>query len=69
MKNTIKFFSDGGWSDWTAWTKCSRSCGTGTQSRTRKCNNPRPSGGGLPCIGIPLQLQLCNDFQCPIGMC
>lgn len=31
---------NGGWSGWTFWSKCSRTCGVGVQCRTRKCNKP-----------------------------
>ncbi len=67
VKICITTFLDGGWSDWTAWTKCSRTCGNGTQSHTRTCTNPRPSGGGLTCIGIARETQFCNTDPCPIG--
>jgi hypothetical protein len=65
----MRCFLDGGWTDWTAWTNCSRSCGRGTQSHSRKCTNPRPSGGGVTCIGVGQQTQLCNDFPCQIREC
>ncbi len=46
---------DGGYSDWSPWTKCSNSCPTngkggyyiGTSQRIRTCTNPAPGGGGL----------------------
>ena len=30
----------GGWSEWTEWGPCSRTCGTGAAFRTRVCDNP-----------------------------
>ncbi|KAJ7354891.1 hypothetical protein OS493_029450, partial [Desmophyllum pertusum] len=40
---------DGGFSDWSNWTLCSASCGTGFQLRTRNCSNPLPVHGGKLC--------------------
>ncbi|XP_014678762.1 PREDICTED: uncharacterized protein LOC106818579 [Priapulus caudatus] len=54
---------DGGWSEW-AWSACSRSCGGGISTRTRACDNPRPSNGGSICFGDTEQLQLCNEKPC-----
>merc|ERR1711973_328044 len=42
---------DGGWSKWTVWTECSKTCGKGHRSRVRTCTNPPPSGGGRLCKG------------------
>ncbi|XP_068197287.1 complement component C8 beta chain isoform X3 [Antennarius striatus] len=39
---------DGSWSCWGAWS----SCGGGTKSRSRQCNNPAPSKGGMACRGL-----------------
>lgn len=44
---------------WTAWTKCSVTCGNGTRSRRRTCSNPRPQYGGLDCVGQPMQTEIC----------
>lgn len=29
------------WTLWTEWSECSRSCGTGSQERSRKCQSGR----------------------------
>ncbi|XP_071829579.1 A disintegrin and metalloproteinase with thrombospondin motifs 3-like isoform X3 [Apostichopus japonicus] len=55
---------DGGWSDWEGWSSCTYSCGTGVQTRIRKCDNPRPVNGGRYCEGDGLQYKLCNTKQC-----
>ena len=53
----------GGWSSWSRWGQCSRTCGAGAAFRTRRCNNPRPSYGGAPCRGNSEQFRLCNIFR------
>ena len=35
------------------------------QERTRLCDNPEPSNGGLPCSGEPVEEQMCNTVECP----
>ncbi|XP_078342697.1 uncharacterized protein LOC144628471 isoform X5 [Oculina patagonica] len=57
---------DGGWSNWEAWTSCSQTCGGGTQTRTRSCTNPPPTGGGADCQGNSSQSQSCNANECPV---
>lgn len=32
---------NGGWGQWSTWSYCSRTCGTGVQSAERECNNPK----------------------------
>lgn len=48
---------DGGWS---AWGKCSATCGKGV--RTRECINPKPQNGGKQCVG--LKIEKCNMMPC-----
>ena len=55
---------DGGWSEWTVWTDCSVTCGTGSQSRSRTCNNPVPVSNGLDCDGELTDTQVCTAFPC-----
>ncbi|KAL9959837.1 hypothetical protein ACROYT_G033195 [Oculina patagonica] len=57
---------DGNWGSWTAWSSCSKTCGSGTKSRTRKCDNPAPSGGGANCVGNPSETINCFARHCPI---
>ena len=57
---------NGGWSAWSAWSACSLSCGGGTQTQTRTCTNPPPSGGGAACVGPSSQSQACNTQACAI---
>ncbi|KAJ1074876.1 hypothetical protein K5549_020565, partial [Capra hircus] len=50
---------------WQPWGTCSVSCGKGTQTRTRLCNNPPPSFAGSYCDGTETQMQVCNERHCP----
>merc|ERR1712062_247963 len=42
---------NGGWGNWATYGACSATCGAGTKTRTRKCNNPTPAYGGAQCVG------------------
>ena len=41
---------DGGWSDWSQWSPCTKNI-DGMQMRTRRCVNPEPQFGGELCAG------------------
>ena len=56
----------GNWGSWQSWSRCSRTCGGGSQKATRKCNNPAPSGGGSGCSGRDTMTQRCNTQACPV---
>ncbi|XP_077634623.1 A disintegrin and metalloproteinase with thrombospondin motifs 14, partial [Crocuta crocuta] len=56
---------DGGWSSWTKFGSCSRSCGGGVRSRSRSCDSPPPAYGGRLCSGPMFQYQVCNSEECP----
>ncbi|XP_057313086.1 SCO-spondin-like isoform X2 [Hydractinia symbiolongicarpus] len=56
----------GGWSEWSSYTSCSSTCGVGTQSRTRSCNNPAPSNGGTECSGSAIERPSCFSSPCPV---
>ena len=55
----------GGWSRWSGWNSCSKTCGAGSQERSRSCTNPRPRYGGNSCRGAALDKQTCNKQLCP----
>ncbi|XP_078576516.1 A disintegrin and metalloproteinase with thrombospondin motifs 3-like isoform X1 [Branchiostoma floridae x Branchiostoma japonicum] len=55
----------GGWSTWTAWEECSRTCDIGIRVRHRTCDNPRPERGGSECKGQSQEFELCNTQDCP----
>ncbi|KAM9306065.1 SCO-spondin-like, partial [Gastrophryne carolinensis] len=59
----------GQWSEWSSWTDCTKSCGEGVRSRTRKCNNPSPLGGGDFCEGRSTEVEPCQHAPCPALNC
>ena len=64
-RNSCPVSVNGGWSTWGAWTGCSTTCGTGSRTRVRSCNNPSPSNGGRPCVGSSVQTGTCTPQSCP----
>ncbi|WAR07555.1 HMCN1-like protein [Mya arenaria] len=59
---------NGGFSAWTPWIKCSDTCGDGTRSRYRLCNNPPPQYGGAECNGDLSSFDACSIQKiCPIN--
>ena len=56
---------DGEWSAWTKYGKCTKTCGSGTQRRTRKCDSPAPKHGGQTCVGGTTDSRQCNTNPCP----
>ena len=55
---------DGGWGSWSSWSSCSKTCGQGSQTRARLCNNPEPEHGGEDCTGISSENIVCGGFVC-----
>ncbi|KAJ8305885.1 hypothetical protein KUTeg_016430 [Tegillarca granosa] len=55
---------DGVWKDWSDWSKCTVTCGYGTQKRNRVCHGPFYNGAD--CIGNNTDIQSCNAFSCPV---
>ena len=58
---------DGGWSSWAFIGACSKSCGGGSRSRRRYCNNPKPAYFGKNCshLGSDTDTVPCNIHPCP----
>ncbi|XP_029296255.1 A disintegrin and metalloproteinase with thrombospondin motifs 12-like [Cottoperca gobio] len=55
---------NGGWGQWTTWSHCTRTCGTGVQSAERECNDPKPEFGGKYCTGERKRYRTCNTKPC-----
>ena len=52
---------EGTWGSWTPWTICSKSCGKGSRSRSRRCSD-------LQCRSDSSNFEIddkCNDHECP----
>ena len=68
----FSFSVHGGYSRWSSWSRCTKSCGSGTQRRFRSCTNPRPTYQGRDCrrLGKQEEMRICNTFGCPdLGGC
>lgn len=57
--------SEGQWTAWGEYSKCSKSCGEGMQSRIRRCVNPSQPFGHKTCKGAFRQRRPCNIHPCP----
>jgi hemicentin len=59
---------NGGWTEWSAWSPCSSTCGyDGVTTRTRYCQNPLPQYGGAHCSGSAQESKVCaTNKPCPI---
>ena len=52
------------WSSFGEWSRCSVSCGAGTQQRKRMVLQPARNGG-LECVGEPIESRPCSQVACP----
>lgn len=60
------YLVNGGWSNWNAFSECSRTCGGGVKFRSRVCNNPPPDSDGLQCDPTKsTESMACNVQDCP----
>ncbi|KAM7452303.1 hypothetical protein ABFA07_000467 [Porites harrisoni] len=68
--NTQKCGIDGGYSEWSSWSKCSATCGGGVSWSHRTCTKPSPSGDGKTCkeqnLGPDKKSKECNTQKCGI---
>ena len=56
---------DGNWGAFGVWSTCSATCGGGSQSRSRSCDDPSPANGGRPCSGSAVEQRGCGQQSCP----
>ena len=67
----LRFFwqtgADGEFTDWSLWSDCDVTCGTGKQERSRTCTSPSPQGYGDACAGKRKEARACNEGSCPAG--
>lgn len=55
---------DCGWSSWTQWSSCSRTCDVGVRRRYRSGTNPAQAFGGRPCKGDRVGIDTCSIEPC-----
>uniref|UniRef100_A0A3Q1FCU8 SCO-spondin n=1 Tax=Acanthochromis polyacanthus TaxID=80966 RepID=A0A3Q1FCU8_9TELE len=55
---------DCGWSSWTQWSACSRTCDVGVRRRYRSGTNPPPAFDGRPCKGDRVGIDTCSIEPC-----
>ncbi|XP_067949186.1 adhesion G protein-coupled receptor B2-like [Watersipora subatra] len=56
---------NGGYTQWSQWTTCPVTCGTGSQIRSRSCTMPPPQFGGADCAGGATESRSCILGSCP----
>ncbi|KAK3095541.1 hypothetical protein FSP39_015906, partial [Pinctada imbricata] len=64
--NTHTCAVNGNWGSWGSYGGCTVTCGGGTKTRSRSCNNPAPAHGGQDCSGSGSSSASCNTHHCPI---
>ena len=64
MHEIIVYVADGGWSSWTPYGPCNKTC---EQRRTRNCTDPPPSCGGKHCFGESDEKRSCGTGKCCPG--
>ncbi|CAJ1396777.1 unnamed protein product, partial [Effrenium voratum] len=53
------------WYDWSPWSFCSKTCGTGTYHRKRTVA-VQDTSGGKTCTGDDQEFGDCNEIPCPV---
>ena len=49
------------------WSSCSKTCGGGTQTKSRLCDSPLPANGGNYCQGAASESRSCSNNRCGGG--
>ena len=55
----------GGFSTWSDWSLCDKTCGGGTRFKSRHCDSPPPQNEGNECVGEKFTQEECNVQFCP----
>lgn len=55
---------DGYFEDWSEWSSCVQTCGSGYRTRSRACIPPK--NGGAPCSQNNRETQRCMLMHCPV---
>ena len=58
--NVYFLLVNGNWGSWGSWNWCTKTCGGGTRTRYRYCNNPTPANGGSTCPGLGYHTESCS---------
>lgn len=57
---------NGGWTEWSAYSGCSSTCGVAVKTKRRTCGNPKPAFGGRTCVGPDRSEIYCSHLPpCP----
>ncbi|XP_078342476.1 fibroblast growth factor receptor 1-A-like [Oculina patagonica] len=62
LKQSVCPEFDGGWSEWSKWSICTKTI-SGIQTRTRECANPEPAHGGKHCSGTRALVRECSNMS------
>jgi hypothetical protein len=60
---------DGGWTAFSAWSTCTKTCDEGNTFRTRTCTNPPAQFGGKDCPAHGREDKPCNVHVCHCPSC
>ena len=56
------------WNAWSSWTPCSKSCGSGLQSKNRTCYQKGVTVESAACYGDASLSKDCNVHHCPVWL-
>ena len=63
-QSSLYFTVDCGFTKWSDWSKCTKTCGEASKSRTRTATNPPHRGIGKKCVGPLRETKDCGLTPC-----